>query len=140
MMTIARRSSRAAGDAFVRVLGSVTVFLLGAAPAIPAEEPLAGQPIHGSSPADVARGMPADDPFPRTSDREATLRLAFDDWAIVWLDGTELATLDHSDGFETARIPVALKPGDNQLVIKTNNRQNSDRLIWAIHGAIEPGS
>ncbi|MFM7034629.1 MAG: DUF2961 domain-containing protein [Planctomycetia bacterium] len=71
--------------------------------------------------------------------RAATLRLAFDDWANVWLNGTKLATLDHSDGFETARIPVVLKPGDNQLVIKTNNRQNSDGLIWAIHCAIEPG-
>lgn len=71
-------------------------------------------------------------------DREATLRLAFDDWAIVWLDGTKLATLDHSGGFETARLPVVLKQGDNQLVIKTNNRQNADRLIWAIHCAIEP--
>jgi hypothetical protein len=70
--------------------------------------------------------------------RLAMLRLAFDDWATVWLNGTRLATLDHSAGFETARLPILLKKGENQLVIKTNNRQNSDRLIWVIHTAIEP--
>jgi hypothetical protein len=65
--------------------------------------------------------------------------LAFDDWAIVWLNGEKLATLDHSAGFETARLPIRLNQGENQLVIKTNNRQNSDRLIWVIHAAIESG-
>lgn len=72
-------------------------------------------------------------------ERHVTLRLGFDDWAIVWLNGTKLATLDHSGGFATARLPVVLASGGNQLVIKTNNRQNTDRLLWAIHCAIEPG-
>lgn len=40
---------------------------------------------------------------------------------------------DHSRGFDTALIPVQLKGGDNQLVIKTNNKQNTDRLIWVIN-------
>ena len=73
------------------------------------------------------------------TERRAMLRLAFDDWATVWLNGEKLATFDHATGFETARLPVLLKKGENQLVIKTNNRQNSDRLIWVIHAAIEPG-
>ncbi len=68
--------------------------------------------------------------------RRATLRLAFDDWAIVWLNGTKLATLDHAGGFETAMLPVSLRKGDNQLVIKTNNRQNTDRQIWALNCAV----
>ena len=72
------------------------------------------------------------------TERRAMLRLAFDDWATVWLNGEKLATFDHATGFETARLPVLLKKGENQLVIKTNNRQNSDRLIWVIHAAIEP--
>jgi hypothetical protein len=71
-------------------------------------------------------------------DHQAVLRLAFDDWAIVWLNGTKLATLDHAGGFQTAMLPVSLNQGDNQLVIKTNNRQNTDRLIWVINCAIEP--
>ena len=76
--------------------------------------------------------------LPSATNRKATLRLAFDDWAIVWLNGTKLATLDHAGGFDTARLPVSLDQGDNQLVIKTNNRQNTDRLIWVINCAIEP--
>jgi hypothetical protein len=71
------------------------------------------------------------------TDRRAMLRLAFDDWATVWLNGTKLANLDHSGGFETVRLPVQLRQGENQLVIKSNNRQNADRLIWVIHTAIE---
>ena len=70
------------------------------------------------------------------TNRAATLRLAFDDWAIIWLNGTKLATLDHSTGFDTASLPVLLKEGYNQLVIKTNNRQNTDRLIWVINCAL----
>jgi hypothetical protein len=72
------------------------------------------------------------------TNRKAALRLAFDDWAIVWLNGTKLATLDHAGGFDTAVLPVSLNKGDNQLVIKTNNRQNTDRLIWVLNCAIEP--
>ena len=70
------------------------------------------------------------------TNRVATLRLAFDDWAIIWLNGTKLATLDHSSGFDTASLAVLLKEGYNQLVIKTNNRQNTDRLIWVINCAL----
>ena len=68
-------------------------------------------------------------------DKKATLRLAFDDWATVWLNGKQVATLDHAAGFDTALLPVALIKGDNQLVIKTNNRQNTDRLIWVLNCA-----
>ena len=35
------------------------------------------------------------------------------------------------------KIPVTLNKGDNQLLIKTNNRQNRERLLWAIHCAVE---
>ena len=30
-----------------------------------------------------------------------------------------------------------LNKGDNQRLIKTNNRQNRERLLWAIHCAVE---
>ena len=89
-------------------------------------------------------------PYPRTdhscyvrgtltsgSARSATLRLGLDNWAIVYLNGQQVALLDHSEEFQTAEIPVTLKEGDNQLLIKTNNQQNRDRLLWAIHCALE---
>ena len=45
--------------------------------------------------------------------------------------------LDHAEEFETAKIPVQLRHGDNQLLIKTNNQLNHDRLIWAINCVVE---
>ena len=71
------------------------------------------------------------------TDREATLRLGLDNWAIVWLNGTQIVMLDHAEAFETARIPISLRKGDNCLVVKSNNRQNGERLLWAINCVVE---
>ena len=75
--------------------------------------------------------------LPSASDRQATLRLGLDNWAIVYLNGQQVAMLDHAEEFETAKIPVQLRQGDNQLLIKTNNQLNHDRLIWAINCVVE---
>jgi len=48
-----------------------------------------------------------------------------------------VAALDHIEEFDTARIPVTLDKGTNQLLIKTNDRQNRERHLWAIHCAVE---
>jgi hypothetical protein len=71
------------------------------------------------------------------SARSATLRLGLDNWAIVYLNGQQVALLDHTEEFQTAEIPVTLQEGDNQLLLKTNNQQNRDRQLWAIHCALE---
>jgi hypothetical protein len=71
------------------------------------------------------------------TDREATLRLGLDNWAIAWLNGTQIVMLDHAGEFETAHTPISLRKGDNFLVIRTNNRQNGERLLWAINRAVE---
>ena len=65
------------------------------------------------------------------------LRLGLDNWAIVYLNGEQVAVLDHDEEFSAARIPLSLEKGDNQLLIKTNNRMNRDRHLWAIHCAVE---
>lgn len=75
--------------------------------------------------------------LPSPARRRASLRLGLDNWAIVYLNGRQVAMLDHAEEFSTARIPILLNQGDNQLLIKTNNRQNGDRLLWAIHCAIQ---
>ena len=71
------------------------------------------------------------------SKRPAALRLGLDNWAIVYLNGQQISTLDHAEEFQTAKIPVNLNQGDNQILIKTNNQMNRDRHLWAIHCAIE---
>ena len=63
--------------------------------------------------------------------------IALDDWAVVWLNGKKVTTVNHADGFDTKRAQLVLRKGANQLVIKTNNRQNSDRMIWVVNSAIE---
>ena len=69
--------------------------------------------------------------------RPATLRLGLDNWAVVYLNGQQVAMVDHADEFQNAKIPVTLNEGDNQILIKTNNRMNRDRHLWAIHCAVE---
>ncbi len=71
------------------------------------------------------------------ADQPATLRLGFDNWAIVLLNGQQITMLDHSDEFETAKIPISLRKGDNELLIKTNNRLNRDRHIWVLNCTVE---
>lgn len=89
-------------------------------------------------------------PYPRTdqsvyvrgtltsgSKRRAKLRIGLDNWAIVYLNGQQVAMLDHADAFDVAKIPITLNKGVNQLLIKTNNRQNRERHLWALHCAVE---
>ena len=73
------------------------------------------------------------------SDRSAVLRLAVDDWAMVWLNGRKIATLRHDDGLKTARIPVQLRRGANELLVKTNNSNTPpNNRLWVVNCVIEP--
>lgn len=68
----------------------------------------------------------------------AVLKLTVDDWCIVWLNGEKLATLRHEAGLKTVRIPVKLKKGSNELLIKTNNSdQPPNKRLWVINCIIE---
>jgi hypothetical protein len=70
-------------------------------------------------------------------DTDSVLRLALDDWAVVWLNGAKVATLRHENGLETARIPIRLKRGKNELRIKNNNFMGNNRWLWAISCVLE---
>lgn len=63
--------------------------------------------------------------------RKVILRVAFDDWAKVWLNGEPIATLRHDNGVKTADVPVTLEPGKNQLVIRLSNFDNIQWRCWA---------
>jgi hypothetical protein len=69
--------------------------------------------------------------------KAAVLRLALDDWALVWLNGEKIATLRHEKGLETVRIPIRLKQGKNELRIKNTNTWNLNRGLWAISCVVE---
>jgi hypothetical protein len=70
-------------------------------------------------------------------DGPAILRLTLDDWAMVWLNGEKVATRLHENGLETVRIPIRLKPGKNELRIKTSNTFGNNRALWAISCVVE---
>lgn len=63
--------------------------------------------------------------------RKATLVLAFDDWAKIWLNGEPVTTLKHEQGVETAEIPIRLKKGENELTVRLSNADNLEWRCWA---------
>ena len=72
------------------------------------------------------------------SDRAATLRLATDDWVVAWLNGKEIATLRHDEGLTVVEIPISLKKGPNELLLKTSNSDlPPNKRLWAINCVIE---
>jgi len=71
------------------------------------------------------------------NEREATLRITFDNWAIVWLNGEKIAALDREEELDTVRLPINLKAGENELLIKNNNRTNHSKELWVLNCAIE---
>ena len=54
-------------------------------------------------------------------DKDMTLRLSFDDWFKVWVNGQLVGTWQNDSNFETIRIPVQLKKGRNEFLLKSNN-------------------
>jgi hypothetical protein len=53
--------------------------------------------------------------------KKANLKLSFDDWISVWLNGNKIGTFKHEKGFDTESIPVNLKTGENNIVLKYAN-------------------
>ena len=60
------------------------------------------------------------------------LRLGFDDWMKIWLNGIPVATLRHDNGFEASEVPVTLDKGDNTLVVRLSNANNIEWRCWAL--------
>ena len=54
-------------------------------------------------------------------DKEVILRLSFDDWLSLWVNGEKLETWKREGNFDTIRVPLQLKKGRNEFLLKTNN-------------------
>ena len=72
-----------------------------------------------------------------TGRREASLRVGFDDWLTLWVNGEEIATRKHDRGFETASFPAVLQSGENTIQIKLSNFDNQEYRLWAFSCAVE---
>jgi hypothetical protein len=65
------------------------------------------------------------------------LRLGFDDWLKLWVNGEEIKTFRHEKGFDVVRVPVTLKQGGNTVLVKLSNSHNREFRLWALNCVIE---
>ena len=65
------------------------------------------------------------------------MRLGFDDWLKLWVNGKEIKTFRHEKGFDVVRVPVTLKQGDNTVMVKLSNSQNREFVLWALNCVVE---
>ena len=71
-------------------------------------------------------------------ERKAVLRLAFDDWMTVWINGAKLKTTYHEKDFSLAEIPVTLKKGKNEILVKSVNFDKlPNNRLWAFSLVVE---
>ena len=70
-------------------------------------------------------------------ERAVTLRLGFDDWMKIWLNGKPVKTLQHDNGFDVSEVPVTLEKGDNRLVVRLSNSSNIEWRCWAFNCIVE---
>ena len=70
--------------------------------------------------------------------RQGIVRLAVDDWAVVWLNGRKIAALRHDEGLKTVNLPVTLLEGKNELLIKSSNTGTPrNKGLWTIHCMVQ---
>ncbi|MDE0503764.1 MAG: DUF2961 domain-containing protein [Candidatus Poribacteria bacterium] len=70
-------------------------------------------------------------------ERSIQIRLGFDDWLSVWLNGENLGTFRHDHGFASINVPARLKKGDNKLMVKLSNLENVTHGCWAMSCVLE---
>lgn len=74
------------------------------------------------------------------AERHCSLRIGFDDWIKIWVNGALVSYLQHDNGFAVENIPVNLKKGENTILIKLSNKDNIEWRCWAFSCVIEtPG-
>ncbi|MFC2125309.1 DUF2961 domain-containing protein [Bacteroidota bacterium] len=64
--------------------------------------------------------------------KSATIRIGFDDWITLWLNGKKLSTFYHDEDFNSEEIPVKLDKGNNELLVKYANFDKlPNNRLWA---------
>jgi hypothetical protein len=69
--------------------------------------------------------------------RDATLLLGFDNWATAWVNGTNVGSFENKQRFGAVEIPIKLKAGDNNILIKNNNIHNGNRNLWEVNCSVK---
>jgi hypothetical protein len=66
------------------------------------------------------------------------LRLGFDDWIKVWIDGERVYQGRHDNGFAEAATEVELPAGEVPVLVKLANFDNMQWRLWAFALRLEP--
>jgi hypothetical protein len=61
---------------------------------------------------------------------EYRLRIGHDDWLRLWVNGEVAYEGDEHNGMQTTVITVNLQAGENQLMVKSANRENFNFRAW----------
>ena len=72
----------------------------------------------------TGRSMYASATLDSDLDKEMILRLSFDDWLKLWVNGQLIGTWQNGSDFETIHLPIQLKKGKNVFLLKSNNIGN----------------
>ena len=65
------------------------------------------------------------------------IRLGFDDWMKVWVDGQEVYRGRHDSGFEVETVECDLPAGDVEFRVKLSNKDNEQWRLWALNFILE---
>ena len=69
--------------------------------------------------------------------KSVRLRLAFNDWLSLWVNGEKIGTRRHDRGLEIDSFLVTLRKGANIIQLKLSNFDNQEHRLWAFSCAIE---
>ena len=66
------------------------------------------------------------------------VRIGFDDWLTLWVNGQKVYTGRHDHGIRVKEIPIELPAGEVELRVKLSNQQNQQWRLWAFNLNILP--
>jgi hypothetical protein len=70
-------------------------------------------------------------------EKQVVIRLAFDDWMAVWLNGEKISNYYNDEGFSTVEVAVKLKKGSNYIILEYANFNNlPNNRLWAFSMSI----
>ena len=62
--------------------------------------------------------------------------IGFDNWATVWVNGENVGCFENEQRFGAVEIPIKLKVGDNNILIKNNNIPNANGNLWEVNCSV----
>ena len=72
-----------------------------------------------------------------SEDRDAVIVIGYDDEAVVRINGNQIFRARHDNGFSEETFRTYLKKGNNRILVKLSNYDNTSWRLWAFSFRIE---